>query len=76
MSPELSLLADVWAMVRPHVNRKEQLEVAEQMVRTFDEALGGIDDADGYLDEFDSVLRAAFVSHHGIEELDEDDDWE
>lgn len=76
MSPELSLLAEIWAMVRPHVGRKEQLEVAEQIVRAFDEALGGIDDADSYLDEFDSVLRAAFVSHYGIDDLDEEDDWE
>jgi CRISPR/Cas system CSM-associated protein Csm2 small subunit len=76
MSPELSLLSEVWTMVRPHVGRKEQLEVAEGLVRAFDEALGGIDDADSYLDEFDSVLRAAFVSHYGIDDLDEDDEWE
>lgn len=71
MSPEVALLEELWASLKPYIQKKDRLEAAETIVRTFDEHLS-IDDIDVYKNEFDSAMKAAIVSH--FDYLDDDDD--
>lgn len=76
MSPEIALLHDVWDTVKPFVNKKEKLQVAENIVRAFDDNVD-LADIDEFVNEFDSVMKAAIISHFDIatvKNLDDDDD--
>ena len=77
MSPELGLLIDVWAIVKDHVTAKERVDVAEQLLRAFDEHVD-ISDIDDHKNEFDRAMKAAILSHFEgfIEDEDDDDDWD
>ena len=78
MSPEVSLLGEVWDSVKTHIPRKERLLAAETIVRLFDDHID-ISDVESYVNEYDSVLKTAVVSHFDLllEDEDEDeDDWE
>jgi hypothetical protein len=72
MSLETSLLGDVWDTVKPYIPKKEQLEVAESLLRLFDDAVG-LDDIDNYKNEFDATLKAAVVAHMGDSDDDDED---
>lgn len=76
MSPEVALLAEVWQVVKSHINTKEQLDVAEDILKAFDEHVG-LDDIDLYKNEFDRAIKAAIVSYYGEPEDDDDfeDEW-
>lgn len=75
MSPEVSLLNEVWEIVRNQINKKERVEIAESILRTFDEHVD-IEDIDVYKNEFDGVMKTAIVSVYSEEDDDdEDDDW-
>lgn len=74
MSPEVSLLNEVWEIVRDHINKKDRVEVAEAILRTFDEHVD-VDDIEVYKNEFDGVMKTAIVSVYD-EVDDDDDDWE
>jgi len=76
MNPEIELLYNIWDSVKPYVSVKERLHVAEEIVRTFDDQLD-ISEVEDNLNMFDSVMKAALISHFefGLEESDEDD-WE
>ena len=76
MNPEIELLYNIWDKVKPYVSVKERLHVAEEIVRTFDDQLD-ISEVEDNLNMFDSVMKAALISHFefGLEESDEDD-WE
>ena len=77
MSPEVALLYEVWDNLKNTVPQKERFQVAESMVRTFDEHVD-ISDVENSLNEFDTVMKTAIVSHFdiGLEEEDEDEDWD
>jgi len=77
MSPEVALLYEVWDNLKSTIPQKERLQVAESMVRTFDEHVD-ISDVENSLNEFDTVMKTAIVSHFdiGLEEEDEDEDWD
>ena len=76
MSPEVVLLGEVWDSVKSYIPRKERLPAAEVIVRLFDENID-ISDVDAYINEYDSVLKTAVVSHFDLLlEDDEEDDWE
>ena len=77
MSPEVVLLGEVWDAVKSFVPRKDRLQVAETVVRLFDDNLD-ISDVETFINEYDSVLKTAVVSHFDLllEEDEEDDDWE
>jgi|TARA_B100001057_G_C22368454_1_gene763632 hypothetical protein len=76
MNPEIELLYNIWDSVKPYVSVKERLHVAEEIVRTFDDQLD-ISEVEDNINMFDSVMKAALISHFefGLEESDEDD-WE
>ena len=77
MSPEVALLYEVWDNLKSTIPQKERLQVAESMVRTFDEHVD-ISDVENSLNEFDTVMKTAIVCHFdiGLEEEDEDEDWD
>jgi len=76
MSPEVALLLDAWDTVKSFIPAKERLHVAEELVRTFEDHVS-ISDAEDHLNEFDTVMKAALVSHFDIGLEDEDDEeWE
>ena len=77
MSPEVALLYEVWDNLKSTIPQKERLRVAESMVRTFDEHVD-ISDVENSLNEFDTIMKTAIVSHFdiGLEEEDEDEDWD
>ena len=77
MSPEVALLLDAWDTVKSFIPAKERLHVAEELVRTFEDNVS-ISDAEDHINEFDTVMKAALVSHFdiGIDDEDDDEDWD
>lgn len=76
MSPEIALLHDTWDCIKNYVPKKERLNIAETIVRAFDDNVD-IAEAETSLMEFDSVMKAAIVTHFdiGLEDEDDEDDW-
>jgi hypothetical protein len=76
MNPDIELLYNIWDNVKPYVAVKERLHVAEEIVRTFDDMLD-IAEVEDSLNQFDSVMKAALISHFefGLEDSDEED-WD
>lgn len=79
MSPEIELLYEVWDKVKAYVPKKDKIHIAEELVRVFDNTVG-LDEIESELNSFDSVLKAALVSHLDLgyedEEDDEDEYWD
>tara|TARA_A100001391_G_scaffold205176_1_gene203965 strand:- start:1445 stop:1678 length:234 start_codon:yes stop_codon:yes gene_type:complete len=77
MSPEVALLHDTWESIKHHVPKKERLNIAEVLIRTFDDNVN-ISEVEDHINEFDSVMKAAIVSHFdiGLDEDEDDEDWE
>lgn len=75
MSPEVELLYEVWDKVKAYVPKKDKLHVAEEMVRVFENTVG-LDEIEPELNSFDSVMKAAIVSHLdlGYDNEDENDE--
>lgn len=74
MSPEVALLLDAWDTVKAYIPVKERVHVAEELVRTFEDNVD-ISEAEDHANEFDSVMKAALISHFDIG-LEEDEDWD
>jgi hypothetical protein len=76
MNPEVALLLDTWDTIKSFIPAKERLHVAEELVRTFEDNVS-ISEAEDHLNEFDTVMKAAIVSHFEIGLDDEDEEeWE
>ena len=77
MSPEVALLLDVWDTIKSQIPAKERLHVAEEVIRTFDDNVS-ISEVEDHLNEFDTVMKAAIVSHFdiGLDDGEDDEDWE
>jgi hypothetical protein len=77
MSPEVALLLDSWDTVKTYIPAKERLHVAEELVRTFEDNVD-ITEAEDHANEFDSVMKAALISHFdiGMEDDDDDEEWD
>jgi len=76
MSPEIELLYEVWDKVKAYVPKKDKIHIAEELVRVFDNTVG-LDEIESELNSFDSVIKAALMSHLdlGYEEDDEEDEY-
>jgi len=76
MNPETELLYNVWDSIKPYISVKERLHVAEEIVRTFDDMLD-ISEVEDALNQFDSVMKTALISHFefGLKD-DDEEDWE
>jgi hypothetical protein len=77
MSPEVALLLDTWDTIKSFIPAKERLHVAEEVIRTFDDNVS-ISEVEDHLNEFDTVMKAAIVSHFdiGLDDGEDDEDWE
>lgn len=77
MNPETELLYNVWESVKPYISAKERLHVAEEIIRKFDEHVD-ISEVEDALNQFDSVMKAALISHFdfGLEDDEDDEDWD
>tara|TARA_X000000368_G_C22664780_1_gene551247 strand:+ start:345 stop:578 length:234 start_codon:yes stop_codon:yes gene_type:complete len=77
MNPEVALLLETWDSIKSYLPKKERLNIAEILVRTFDDNVD-ISEVESSIMEFDSIMKAAIVSHFdiGIEEDEEDEDWD
>jgi len=75
MNPDVLLLVNVWDAVKHYVPKKDRIEAAEHMLRVFDEE-ADLGDVTTEMDMFDSVLKTAAKSHFGMDDIDEEDDWD
>jgi hypothetical protein len=81
MSPEVALLDEVWDIVKLHIPRKDRVEIAETLLRTFEDHVS-LDDIEEHLQSFDSAMKAAIKSHFDYlvdkDEASDDDynDWD
>jgi hypothetical protein len=78
MSPEVELLYETWDKIKTYISKKDKIHVAEELVRTFENTIG-LDEIETELNSFDSVMKAALMSHLdlGYEDDEEDDeDWD
>lgn len=73
MNPDIAFLHDTWDSVKPFVAKKERLHAAEAIVRAFDDNID-ISLAEDHINEFDTQLKAALITHLGIGFDDEDDE--
>lgn len=77
MSPEVALLDEVWDIVKPHISKKDRIEVAETLLRTFEDHVS-LDDIEEHIQSFDAAMKAAIKSHFDYlvdKDEDDDDDW-
>jgi hypothetical protein len=79
MSPEVALLHEVWTTVKLHAPKNASVELAESLLRCFDDG-SDIEDIVDDANEFDKIMKAAIVSHYGYDDDDDTDDtdyeWE
>jgi hypothetical protein len=77
MSPEVALLDELWDIVKIHVPKKDRIEFAETILRTFEEHLS-LDDIEEHIQSFDSAMKAAIKSHFDylLDKDDDDNDWD
>jgi hypothetical protein len=80
MSPEVALLDELWDIVKIHIPKKDRVEFAESILRTFEDHLS-LDDIEEHLQSFDSAMKAAIKSHFDYlvdNDVEDDDynDWE
>lgn len=75
MNPDISFLHELWDGVKAFVPKKERLQIAESIVRSFNDH-ADIETVDEHLNEFDSVMRTALISilDIGMEEDDDEED--
>jgi hypothetical protein len=77
MSPEVALLLDAWDTIKSFIPAKERLHVAEELLRSFEDHVD-ISEAEDNANEFDSVMKAALISHFdiGLDDDDDEEDWD
>jgi len=81
MSPEVALLDELWDIVKVHIPKKDRVEFAETILRTFEDHLS-LDDIEDHVQSFDSAMKAAIKSHFDYlldnDESKDDDynDWD
>ena len=77
MSPEVALLDELWDIVKIHVPKKDRIELAETILRTFEDHLS-LDDIEEHIQSFDSAMKAAIKSHFDylLDKDDDDNDWD
>jgi hypothetical protein len=75
MSPEVALLDEVWDIVKVHIAKKDRVEIAEAILRTFEDHLG-LDDVEEHIQSFDLAMKTAIKSHFDylVDKDDDDDD--
>lgn len=75
MSPEVSLLLELWENFKTYIPVKERGVFAEEMLSQFEDHVD-ISDIEIYKNEFDKHMKAAIISHFQDEDDGDDDDGE
>lgn len=76
MSPEVALLHELWDKIKTFVPQKERLRVAEEVIRIFDDNVD-ISEFEETINEFDSAMKTALISHFDIGlDDEEEEDWD
>lgn len=76
MSPEVALLSEVWDTVKEHISKKERVNVAESILRNFEENFD-MSELNVYKHEFDSAMKTAILSSEDYQEdAEEEEDWD
>ena len=78
MSPEVALLNEVWEVVKQHLPKKDRVQVAEDVLRCFQDNVD-MSDLELYKNEFDSPMKTAILSLNDEwedPEDDEEEDWD
>ena len=56
MNPEVALLLETWDSIKSYLPKKERLNIAEILVRTFDDNVD-ISEVESSIMEFDSIMK-------------------
>lgn len=71
---ETEILIECWDRIKPFIDKKERMEVADALISVFD-GHGLVDGMESIADTLDGELRVAVRAHFNIdEEGDEDND--
>jgi hypothetical protein len=77
MTTDLSIIIEVWEVIKPSIEAKERDEVCANLVRVFDDH-GVIEYDEVGINECDKHLRPAIEEYFEIDyqDEDEDEDWD
>lgn len=73
MNQETDMLVELWAGIKPFINAKDRLDVADHLVAVFDD-FGMGDGLEGASTTVDNHLEAAIKGRYGIDSADEEED--
>ena len=75
MNPDLEFLVEVWDGMKNYITKKDRLQAAEQIITIFDEN-ADLADIQANINMFDSAMKNAIIGHFGLDEDEDDADWE
>jgi|TARA_B110000305_G_C19368344_1_gene603100 hypothetical protein len=75
MNPDLEFLVEVWDGMKNYIPKKDRLQAAEQIITIFDENADLAEIQDN-INMFDSAMKNAIIGHFGLDEDEDDEDWD
>jgi hypothetical protein len=75
MNPDLEFLVEVWDGMKNYIPKKDRLQAAEQIITIFDENADLAEIQDN-INMFDSAMKNAIIGHFGLDENEDDEDWD
>ena len=75
MNPDLDFLVEIWDGMKNYITKKDRLQAAEQIITIFDEN-ADLADIQVNINMFDSAMKNAIIGHFGLDEDEDDADWE
>lgn len=73
MTRDSAFLNDLWLIIKPHVNPKERLDIADSLVELLDEY--GISDGHEHDVGFDKDLGVAITSYYSLDKDEDDEEY-
>ena len=75
MNPDLEFLVEIWDGMKNYIPKKDRLQAAEQIITIFDENADLAEIQDN-INMFDSAMKNAIIGHFGLDEDEDDEDWD
>lgn len=75
MDPDLDFLAEVWDGLKHYITKKDRLQAAEQLITIFDEN-ADLNNIRENINMFDSAMKNAIIGHFGLDEDEDEDEWD
>ena len=75
MNPDLDFLVEIWDGMKNYIPKKDRLQAAEQIITIFDENADLAEIQDN-INMFDSAMKNAIIGHFGLDEDEDDEDWD